>query len=138
MGGRTALHVLARGSLTAIRYQDEILRPLVRPYAGAVGPGFLLMQDNARPHVAEVCPQFLQEEGVDAMDWPACSPDLNPIEHIWDIMSRSIHQRHVAPQTVQELAVWEEIPQETIRHLIRSMPRRCREVIQARGGHTHY
>ncbi|KAI3370054.1 hypothetical protein L3Q82_024855 [Scortum barcoo] len=143
LGGRTALHVLARGSLTAIRYRDEILRPLVRPYAGAVGPGFLLMQDNARPHVAGVCQQFLQDEGIDAMDWPARSPDLNPIEHIWDIMSRSIHQRHVAPQTVQELAdalvqVWEEIPQETIRHLIRSMPRRCREVIQARGGHTHY
>ena len=113
---RTALHVLARGSLTAIRYRDEILRPLVRPYAGAVGPGFLLMQDNARPHVAGVCQQFLQEEGIYAMDWPARSPDLNPIEHIWDIMSRSIHQRHVAPQTVQELAdalvqVWEEIPQ---------------------------
>ncbi|KAI3374271.1 hypothetical protein L3Q82_006118 [Scortum barcoo] len=91
-------------SLTAIRYRDEILRPLVRPYAGAVGPGFLLMQDNARPHVAGVCQQFLQDEGIDAMDWPARSPDLNPIEHIWDIMSRSIHQRHVAPQTVQELA----------------------------------
>ncbi|KAI3374401.1 hypothetical protein L3Q82_005968 [Scortum barcoo] len=85
-------------------YPDEILRPLVRPYAGAVGPGFLLMQDNARPHVAGVCQQFLQDEGIDAMDWPARSPDLNPIEHIWDIMSRSIHQRHVAPQTVQELA----------------------------------
>uniref|UniRef100_A0A8C7DIH5 Transposase n=1 Tax=Oncorhynchus kisutch TaxID=8019 RepID=A0A8C7DIH5_ONCKI len=143
LGGRTALHVLARGSLTAIRYRDEILRPLVRPYAGAVGPGFLLMQDNARPHVAGVCQQFLQEEGIDSMDWPARSPDLNPIEHIWDIMSRSIHQRHVAPQTVQELVdalvqVWEEIPQETIRHLIRSMPRCCREVIQAGGGHTHY
>ena len=135
LGGRTALHVLARGSLTAIRYRDEILIPLVRPYAGAVGPGFLLMQDNARPHVAGVCQQFLQEEGIDAMHWPARSPDLNPIEHMRDIMSRSIHQRHVAPQTVQ---VWEEIPQETIRHLIRSMPRRCREVIQARGGHTHY
>uniref|UniRef100_A0AAZ3REL8 Tc1-like transposase DDE domain-containing protein n=1 Tax=Oncorhynchus tshawytscha TaxID=74940 RepID=A0AAZ3REL8_ONCTS len=142
-GGRTALHVLARSSLTAIRYRDEILRPLVRPYAGADGPGFLLMQDNARPHVAGVCQQFLQEEGIDAMDWPARSPDLNPIEYIWDIMSRSIHQRHDAPQTVQELAdalvqVWEEIPQETIRHLIRSMPRHCREVIEARGSHTHY
>ena len=91
-GGRTALHVLARGSLTAIRYRDEILRPLVRPYAGAVGPGFLLMQDHARPHVAGVFQQFLQEEGIDAMDWPARSPDLNPIEHIWDIMFRSIHQ----------------------------------------------
>ena len=44
-GGRTALHVLARGSLTAIRYQEEILRPLGRPYAGAVGPRFLLMLD---------------------------------------------------------------------------------------------
>ncbi|KAI3375941.1 hypothetical protein L3Q82_016357, partial [Scortum barcoo] len=63
------------------------------------------MQDNARPHVAGVCQQFLQDyEGIDAMDWPTRSPDLNPIEHIWDIMSRSIHQRHVAPQTVQELA----------------------------------
>uniref|UniRef100_A0AAZ3RXU6 Transposase Tc1-like domain-containing protein n=1 Tax=Oncorhynchus tshawytscha TaxID=74940 RepID=A0AAZ3RXU6_ONCTS len=56
LGGRTAFHVLARGSLTAIRYRDEIPRLLVRPYAGAVGPGFLLMQDNARPHVAGVCP----------------------------------------------------------------------------------
>ncbi|KAI4883128.1 hypothetical protein NFI96_009785 [Prochilodus magdalenae] len=78
--------------------------PLVRPYAGAVGPGLLLMQDNARPHVAGVCQQFLQDEGIEAMDWPACSPELNPIEHIWDIMSRSIPQRHIAPQTVQELA----------------------------------
>ncbi|KAJ8348305.1 hypothetical protein SKAU_G00268940 [Synaphobranchus kaupii] len=50
--GRTNLHVLANGTLTAVRYRDEILRPIVRPYAGAVGPGFLLVQDNARPHVA--------------------------------------------------------------------------------------
>ncbi|KAL0195346.1 hypothetical protein M9458_008918, partial [Cirrhinus mrigala] len=134
--GRTALHVLARGSLTAIRYRDEILRPLVRTYAGAVGPGFLLRQDSARPHVAGVCQQFLQDKGIYAMDWPTRSPDLNPIEHIWDIMSRSIHQRHIGPQTVQELV--DALVQETIRHLIRSMPRCCREVIQARGGHTHY
>ncbi|CAJ0965931.1 unnamed protein product [Ranitomeya imitator] len=47
--------------------------------------------------------RFLQDEGIEAMDWPTHSPDLNPIEHIWDIMSRSIHQHHVAPQTGQEL-----------------------------------
>ena len=77
------------------------------------------------------------------MLWTDLPVPLNPIEHIWDIMSRSMHQRHVAPQTVQELTdaliqVWEEIPQENTRRLIRSMPRRCREVLQAGGGHTHY
>uniref|UniRef100_A0AAY4E941 Transposase Tc1-like domain-containing protein n=1 Tax=Denticeps clupeoides TaxID=299321 RepID=A0AAY4E941_9TELE len=117
--GRTALPVLARGSLTAIRNQDEILRSLVRPSAGVLGPVFLIMQDNTRP-----C--------IDAVDWTARSPDLNPI---WDIMSRSSHQCHPAPQTVQELAdalvqVWEEIPQ--------ALPRHSREVIQATGGHRHY
>ena len=139
MESRTVLCVLARGTLTAIRYRDEILRPIMRPYAGAVGPGFLLMHDNARSHVAEVCQQFLHNEGIDAMDWPARSPDLNPIEHI---MFRSIHQHHVAPQTVQELIdaliqIWEEIPQENIHCLIRSMPRCCKEVIQACGGQTY-
>ncbi|CAJ0968010.1 unnamed protein product [Ranitomeya imitator] len=73
------------------------------------------------------CQQFLQDEGIEAMDWPAHSPDVNPIDQIWDIMSRTIHQHHIAPQTVQELAdalvqVWEEIPQETIHRLTRSMP----------------
>ena len=65
--GRTDLHVLANGTLTAVRYRDEILRPIVRPYAGAVGPGFLLVQDNAWPHVAKVCKQFLDDEGIDAI-----------------------------------------------------------------------
>ena len=106
--------------LTAVRYRDEILRPIIRSNAGAVGPGFLLVQDNARPHVARVCRQFLDDEGIDAIDWPSRSPDLNPIENLWNIMYLCIRHRQVAPQTVQELTdalilVWEEIPQDTIR-----------------------
>lgn len=77
LNGHTAMHVLARGALTSIRY-----RPTVRPYSGVMGPGFLLMQDNARPHVAEVCQQFLHDEGIHIRDRPARSPDLNPTEHI--------------------------------------------------------
>ncbi|KAI4899362.1 hypothetical protein NFI96_008253, partial [Prochilodus magdalenae] len=118
--GRTDLYRLDNGTLTAIRYQDEILRPIVRPYAGAVGPGFLLVHNNAQPHVKRVCRQFLENEGIDTIDWPTGSPDLNPIEHLWDIMFLSIRRNQVALQTVQELSdaliqIWEEIPQDTIR-----------------------
>jgi len=52
MEGHTDLYRLDNGTLTSIRYRDEILGPIVRPYTGAVGPGFLLVHDNAWPHVA--------------------------------------------------------------------------------------
>uniref|UniRef100_A0A8C4RYD8 Tc1-like transposase DDE domain-containing protein n=1 Tax=Erpetoichthys calabaricus TaxID=27687 RepID=A0A8C4RYD8_ERPCA len=99
MEGCTDLYRLENATLTAIRYRDEILGSTVRPYAGAVGPGFLLVRDNAQPYVARICRQFLEDEGIDTIDWPPHSPYINPIEHLWDIMFRSIH---VAPQTVQE------------------------------------
>ncbi|KAK3519185.1 hypothetical protein QTP70_022139 [Hemibagrus guttatus] len=65
MEGRTDLYRLHNGTLTAIRYLDEILGPIVRPYTGTVGPGFLLVHDNAQPHVARVCRQFLEDEELD-------------------------------------------------------------------------
>uniref|UniRef100_A0AAY5KJW3 Tc1-like transposase DDE domain-containing protein n=1 Tax=Esox lucius TaxID=8010 RepID=A0AAY5KJW3_ESOLU len=84
--GRTDLHMLANGTLAAVKCRYEILRLIVRSYPGAVGPGFLLVQDNARPHVARVCRQFLDDKGIDAIDWPSYSPNLKPIEILWDVM----------------------------------------------------
>ncbi|GBM71545.1 hypothetical protein AVEN_41670-1 [Araneus ventricosus] len=54
LGGHTDLHVFHGGTLTGVRYRDEILDPYVRPYAGAIGNDFILMDDNARPHRAGV------------------------------------------------------------------------------------
>ncbi|KAI4902048.1 hypothetical protein NFI96_033099 [Prochilodus magdalenae] len=128
--GRTDLYRLYNGTLTAIRYQDEILGLVVRPYAGAVGPGFLLVHNNARPHVARVCRQFLENKGIDTIGWPTGSPNLNPIELLWDIMFRSIQRHQVALQTVQELSDalvqnWEEIPQDTIHVSLGALELKC-------------
>ncbi|GFX02905.1 transposable element Tcb2 transposase [Trichonephila clavipes] len=56
------------GPLTACRHRDEILRPVVVPYAAAIGDGFILMDDNCRPHRANLVEDFLFEEGIVRME----------------------------------------------------------------------
>ncbi|GFY21943.1 transposable element Tcb2 transposase [Trichonephila clavipes] len=77
--GCTDLHIIRVGPLIARRYRDEILRPIVVPYAAAIGDDLILMDDNCRPHRANLLEDFFFEEGIVRMEWPACSPDMNPI-----------------------------------------------------------
>ncbi|GFV03495.1 transposable element Tcb2 transposase [Trichonephila clavipes] len=72
------------------RYADEILRPHVIPYAGSIGDSFVFQDDNARPHRARLVENMLEAETIQRMEFPACSPDLNPIEHVWDMLRRCI------------------------------------------------
>ena len=143
IGGRTDLYVIDRGTLTGVRYRQEILNPIVRPFAGAIGDDFILMDDNARPHRAMVVYQYLERKTIVRMDWPSRSPDLNPIEHAWDLLQSAISSTIRLPYTgnnfVQALnEEWQRIPQMSLRRLIRIMLRRCLAVVQARGGHTEY
>ncbi|GFX72571.1 transposable element Tcb2 transposase [Trichonephila clavipes] len=124
--GRRDLYIIRDGPLTARRYSDEILRPIVVPYAVAIGDDFILMDDSCRPHRANLVENFLFEEGIVRMEWPACSPDMNPIEHIWDALGRRVAGRQPPPQTLQELEralleEWDRIPQLVINILIDSM-----------------
>ena len=135
--------MLNRGTLTGQRYIDSILDTQVRLYAGAVGDQFILMDDNARPHRARVVQDYLERETIERMDWPARSPDINPIEHMWNELQVRISALQVQPRTIQELGVmlvqeWAAIPVRTVRNLLRSMRRRCQAVIDSHGSHTRY
>jgi hypothetical protein len=77
------------------------------------------------------------------MNWPARSPDLNTIEHLWDVVGKQVRARRRELVSLQELRrvvqeEWDNTPQEEIQHLIESMPRRLEAVIRARGGNTKY
>ena len=88
--------------------------------------GNALFQDNARPHRARIVREFMVHQQTQTMEWPACSPDLNPIEHLWDQIGRAVKRRINQHNTLLDRRrylqeVWNALPQELIRRLINSM-----------------
>ena len=82
-------------NLTGDQYIRDVLQPVVVPHFDnhplATRPVY--MDDNTRPHLSRAVAAYFQSEAVTAVPWPAMSPDLNPIKHIWDMVGRRIHAR---------------------------------------------
>ena len=86
---------------------------------------------------------YLTQQNVDLLPWPAVSPDLSPIEHVWDEMERRLRHLPNQPVTLAEMGlalirIWNNIPQAFFNNLVGSMRRRCQACINANGGHTRY
>ncbi|GFU64156.1 transposable element Tcb2 transposase [Trichonephila clavipes] len=92
-----------KGSLIGDRSCEEVLLLHVRLFRGAIGAVFILMDENARPHRTLAVEELLESEDITRMDWPAYSPDLNPIEHVWDALGRRIAARLQHPEDTQQL-----------------------------------
>ncbi|GFU91139.1 transposable element Tc3 transposase [Trichonephila clavipes] len=128
LGSRTDLHVQSV-TMTGHIYRNVILEH-VRLLRGAMGAKFLFIDDNARPHRANIVDECLQSEDITRMGLPAYSPDLNPIAHVWYMLGRRIAAGQPPPTCLPELRrallyEWCNIPQHQIDNLILSMPRRC-------------
>ena len=86
MWGRRTPLVLMEGAETAIRYRNDILRPTTATISAEFREKLVLMDDNFRPHHAHLVIEFLHDNNIARLEWPACSPDMNPIDHAWDIL----------------------------------------------------
>ena len=92
MGRMKTNLIVVQGNLNAQGYINQILRPEAVPFLQRHGPA-ILMHDNARPHFAKICRQFLNRNNVNVLPCPAVSPDMNPIKHISNYLGRKVRAR---------------------------------------------
>jgi len=102
----------------------------------------ILQQDVARPHTARVTQQFIADN-ISLLHWASLSPDVSPIEHVWDEFERRVYDRPHPPVNGQQLKYavieeWNAFLQALIANLAQFMSHRCVALINARGGFTRY
>lgn len=138
---------IGRGGIRGVDIRnlyDEILPSRIAEHE-------VFMQDGSGIHTSTVVKVWLERQAFRTMEWPAYSPDLNPIEHCWAHMKRIIYRNH--PHLVTDYIpaarlrvelldaiyeAWEEISEDFLWKLCESMERRVASVIVARGGYTKY
>nr|CAH7721699.1 unnamed protein product [Callosobruchus chinensis] len=97
---------LIPGTMTGAYYLQNIINAVVQPLRNEIGDQFIFMDDNARLHSARAVQQALDNGNIARWEWPVMSPVMNPIEHVWDYVSRAIFYRNDTPRSTQELIVF--------------------------------
>ena len=103
----------------------------------------IFQQDNDPKHTANLTKQWFEDNRVTVLDWPAQSPDLNPIEHLWNEMDRRPRQLEIPVRTQDQLwdaiqKIWVELGSDVCKKLVDTMPTRINDVIKANGGYTKW
>jgi DDE superfamily endonuclease len=152
IGGRSDIIIMERdddsskGGFSANSY----IKVLEEAIPTAYEPGMIFMQDNAPIHKANIVEEWLESYGIEVLEWPPYSPDLNPIEHVWKWLKEWIFENkpnllsmgkcqaayNALGTAIKE--AWEALDQEKIDTLIKSMDNRINAVLAAKGWQTRY
>ena len=102
----------------------------------------ILMKDGALVHRSKLAQQWRIAYGIQKLNWPPNSLDLNPIENLWKLV-KDLLRHHNRPRNKQEMmqtieAIWNEVSMEQLQNLIASMPRRIEAIISAKDGSTKW
>lgn len=137
--------VLCEGRMNSQKY-IEVLETALAPSNSLVfgdtnTDGVKFQQDNATCHKSALTMKWMSENGIELLDWPPQSPDLNPIEHLWYILKKNIRRHSISNKQSLKKALkeeWNKISQEECFRLVASMPNRIAAVIKSKGGPTKY
>ena len=130
------------GKLNQHGYHSILQRHAIPSELRLVGQSFILQQDNDPKHTSKLCKNYLakkESEGqLNLMTWPAQSPDLNPIELVWDKLDKRVKAK--LPTSALHLwellqKSWEDMSGDFLLKLVNQMPRVCEAVIKAKGGY---
>lgn len=140
--GKTDL-ITMKGKVDALKY-TEIISEQLPKFARRVGRNnVIFQQDNAPIHKARVTMEYLENSGYQCIDWPVKSPDLNPIENIWGILTYRVYGNGKSYKTLAELETavrseWDKITVEELKNLVGTMRKRCVSIIKKAGNGTDY
>ena len=134
---------VVKQNVTGQRYIDDILEPFVYPHFRAHQAARPIFQDdNARLYRACIVTDSLVQEGIENLQWPSRSTDMNPIEHVLDLIGRNVCKRNdvvTLDYLVRALVdEWTNLELQFLRKLVQGMPRQVQELHQRRGGYTRY
>ncbi|KAG9122959.1 hypothetical protein FRC07_000427 [Ceratobasidium sp. 392] len=107
-------------------------------------PQYIFFQrDRDRKQWTKLAMDFLKRHGIDSLPWPACSPNMNIIENLWEELDRAVHARVPKARNADELwryirEEWSKIGQDYIDHLYESLPTRVQKLVEAKGGNTEF
>ena len=103
--------------------------------------GFQFQHDRDPKHMAKIVSKWLNDSGINVLDWVGQSPDMNPIENLWRYLQIKLSERQITGKDMLKeciLEEWQKIPRDLCNKLVSSMDNRCKMVIKNKGGPIKY